>query len=152
MLLKPCFELIKYSFKSKIQHKIVKKKGCIEMNQHWNELLETLCPETLIYTVILAQKTKPKTYPFCPRWNGRKSWCNCITLKLTLISVSSTPVLSAYSITLGWAENSHHRHDDLALKYMLLCSSRTVCILMGRDLLQIQFNFIHDTHIWSWNQ
>lgn len=53
---------------------------------------------------------------------------------LTLMSVSSTPVLSAYSITLGWAENSHHRHDDLALKYRLLSSSRTFCILMGQSV------------------
>lgn len=51
------------------------------------------------------------------------------------MSLMSAPVLSAYTITLGWAENSLHRHNDLALKYRLLSSSRTFCILIGNEVL-----------------
>lgn len=72
---------------------------------------------------------------------------------LTLMSVSSTPVLSAYSITLGWAENSHHRHDDLALKYRLWSSSRTVCILMGHSVtLHLVWLLTDNTSICKRNQ
>lgn len=52
------------------------------------------------------------------------------TSPLTLMSVSSTPVLSPYNMTRGWAENSHHLHDDFALKYRLSSSSRIFCILI----------------------
>lgn len=72
---------------------------------------------------------------------------------LTLMSVSSTPVLSAYSITLGWAENSHHLHDDLALKYRLWSSSRTVCILMGHSVtLHLVWLLTDNTSICKRNQ
>ena len=45
------------------------------------------------------------------------------------MSESSAPVLSAYSITRGWAANSHHRHGDRALKYRFWSSSRIFWIL-----------------------
>lgn len=48
---------------------------------------------------------------------------------LTLMSLNSTPVLSAYSITLGWAEKSHHLHKELALKWMLASSPWTFWML-----------------------
>ncbi len=51
-------------------------------------------------------------------------------------SVSSAPVLSAYTITLGWHENSHHRHGDLALKYRLESSSRNFCNLKKNRMSQ----------------
>ncbi len=51
-------------------------------------------------------------------------------------SVSSAPVLSAYTITLGWQENSHHRHGDLALKYRLESSSRNFCNLKKNRMSQ----------------